>query len=57
MGSLWKELNMSHNHFVNICPNCRAIDQCRCMSKYKETSFNLCDKCKQTEKETKNGTP
>lgn len=36
---------MSNQHFINECPVCHAISQCRCMGP-KTKTFNPCPGCK-----------
>lgn len=33
-------------HFINTCPSCGDINTCRCISKNKIKTKNLCVKCK-----------
>jgi len=44
-----------NHHFINICPRCHDIEQCRCRcpSKNKVKTNNLCFNCKQLEQNIK----
>ena len=37
-----------HNHMITKCSECdTVISQCRCMSKDKSVTYELCDECKE----------
>lgn len=39
-----------HSHHIKKCSSCdKIISQCRCMSKDKTITYELCDKCKDNE--------
>ena len=42
-----------HIHYLNSCPDCKKISQCRCEAKYKVNHFFPCGKCVTLEAERK----